>query len=102
VSFYQFVQPALLRLAGVDPLPAMPVLQASCATPLRKAAGRTEFLRGVLSLDGGRWQVRITGAQGSGILSSMADANCFIILGPGQTKVAVGEPVSVQLFDGLV
>lgn len=102
VSFYQFVQPALLRLAGVDPLPAMPVLQASCTTPLRKAPGRTEFLRGVLSLDGGRWQVRTTGAQGSGILSSMADANCFIILGPGQTKVAVGEPVSVQLFDGLV
>jgi len=102
VSFYQFVQPALLRLAGVDPLPAMPVLRVPCATPLRKAAGRTEFLRGVLSSDGGAWQVRTTGAQGSGILSSMADANCFIVLGPGQTNIAAGEPVDVQLFDGLV
>ena len=102
VSFYQFVQPALLRLAGVDPLPAMPVLRVPCATPLRKAAGRTEFLRGVLSSDGGAWQVRTTGAQGSGILSSMADANCFIVLGPQQTAVAAGEPVSVQVLDGLV
>jgi molybdopterin molybdotransferase len=46
--------------------------------------------------------VRTTGAQGSGILSSMADANCFIVLGPDQTSVAAGEPVAVQLFDGLV
>ena len=102
VSFYQFVQPALLRLAGVSPLPAMPMLQAPCATALRKAPGRTEFLRGVLSQESGAWQVRTTGAQGSGILSSMADANCFIVLGPDQTSIAAGEPVAVQLFDGLV
>ena len=102
VSFYQFVQPALLKLAGVDPLPATPLLQVPCATALRKPAGRTEFLRGVLYPEGGQWRVRTTGAQGSGILSSMADANCFIVLGPQQTAVAAGEPVSVQVLDGLV
>ena len=46
--------------------------------------------------------MRTTGDQGSGILSSMADANCFIVLGPQQTAVAAGEPVSVQVLDGLV
>lgn len=79
-----------------------PLLQVPCATALRKPAGRTEFLRGVLYPEGGQWRVRTTGAQGSGILSSMADANCFIVLGPQQTAVAAGEPVSVQVLDGLV
>jgi molybdopterin molybdotransferase len=100
VSFYQFVQPALLRLAGVDPLPAAPAAgpcTTRCARPPGAPSSSAACCPG-----GRRWQVRTTGAQGSGILSSMADANCFIVLGPDQTSVAAGEPVAVQLFDGLV
>ncbi len=102
VTFYQFARPALLRLAGVDPVAEPALLGVPCATPIRKAPGRTEYLRGVLFQDGGQWQVRSTGAQGSGILSSMADANCLIVLGPAQGSVAAGETVQVQVLDGLV
>jgi molybdopterin molybdotransferase len=50
------------------------------AAALRKVPGRTEYQRGILFRDGGEWQVRITGQQGSGVLRSMAEANCFIVL----------------------
>ena len=43
--------------------------------------GRTEFQRGILTADGtDGWAVRTTGEQGSGVLSSMSQANCFIVL----------------------
>lgn len=102
VAFYQFARPALLRLAGVDPVAEPPLLQAGCTQAIRKAPGRTEFLRGVLFQDGADWKVRTTGPQGSGLLSSMADANCFIVLGPTQGNVAAGDLVQVQVLDGIV
>jgi len=102
VTFYQFVQDALLKLAGVDPLPARPLMPAVCATPIRKQAGRCEFLRGRLSAEGGQWRVRPAAAQGSGILRSMSEANCFIVLDEGRGDVAAGDSVPVQLFDGLI
>ena len=103
VTFYQFVRDALLALMGCDPVPALPVLQAVCVEDLRKAPGRTEFQRGILAPDPqGRWVVRPTGAQGSGMLSSMSQANCFIILPQEQGNVAAGAPVAVQLLEGLV
>ena len=98
----QFVRDALYTLMGADPVPRVPLLPAVCTAPIRKAPGRTEFQRGILAAEDGRWVVRPTGAQGSGILRSMSDANCFIVLGPEQSGVAAGETVSVQLFDGLV
>ncbi|PKO83023.1 MAG: molybdopterin molybdenumtransferase MoeA [Betaproteobacteria bacterium HGW-Betaproteobacteria-11] len=102
VTFYQFVRPALLKLAGVDPLPPFPALPARLAEPLRKGRERTEFYRGVLFEQEGQWWVRPTGAQGSGILRSMSAADCFIVLEPGREKVGVGETVNVQLMNGLV
>ncbi|HEX9687339.1 MAG TPA: gephyrin-like molybdotransferase Glp, partial [Burkholderiales bacterium] len=81
VTFYQFVRDALLALSGRDPVPPLPTFRVPCVSSLKKAPGRTEFQRGVLSQDaGGNWSVRVTGEQGSGILRSMAEANCFIIL----------------------
>jgi molybdopterin molybdotransferase len=65
--------------------------------------GRTEFQRGILSPDvAGGWTVRTTGDQGSGILSSMSQANCFIVLGSETGNVAAGELVDVQLLEGLI
>ncbi|MBL0141315.1 MAG: molybdopterin molybdenumtransferase MoeA [Betaproteobacteria bacterium] len=103
VTFYQFVREALLRLMGVDPVPPFPTFPATCSAPLRKAPGRTEFQRGVLSRgpDGG-WTVRPTGDQGSGILKSMSEANCFIILGDAVGNVETGATVEVQFLEGLV
>ena len=102
VTFYQFVRDALLKMMGVDPVAPLPLLQVPCVTPLKKNPGRTEFQRGILFRDGGRWQVRATGAQGSGILRSMSEANCFIVLEHERGSVNPGDPVSVQLMEGLV
>jgi molybdopterin molybdotransferase len=63
--------------------------------------GRTEYQRGVLSREGNEWTVRTTGQQGSGVLRSMSEANCFIVLEHERGKVEAGELVSVQIFDGL-
>ena len=71
--------------------------------PLRKKPGRTEYQRGIVSqAPDGRWQVRITGAQGSGILRSMSQANGMVVLHHGQGDVAAGDLVDVIPFEGLV
>lgn len=103
VTFYQFVRDALLKLSGRDPVPPLPGFCVPCTTPLKKAPGRTEFQRGVLSQDAtGNWSVAVTGEQGSGILRSMCEANCFIILPTDQGNVAGGSLVEVQVMDGIV
>ena len=103
VTFYQFVREAMLLLMGADPVAPIPTFPATCAAKLKKAPGRTEFQRGVLSRGpDGSWTVRPTGEQGSGILKSMSEANCFIILGDAVGNVELGATVEVQLLEGLV
>jgi len=102
VTFYQFVRDALLKLSGRDPLPPLPSFKVPCMSSLKKAPGRTEFQRGVLAPDAaGNWSVRVTGDQGSGILRSMSEANCFIILPTDQGNVAPGTLVEVQVMEGV-
>ena len=101
VAFCQFVRDALFAAMGV-PMPTPLLLQATTAAPLRKRGGRTEFVRGnVTRLSDGTLQVVPNAAQGSGILRSMTEANCFIVLEHERGNVAAGETVDVQLFDGL-
>ena len=103
VTFYQFVRDALLKLSGRDPVPPLPTFKVPCVSSLKKAPGRTEFQRGVLERDShGTWSVRVTGEQGSGILRSMSEANCFIILPDTQGNVASGTLVEVQVLEGVV
>jgi molybdopterin molybdotransferase len=102
VTFYEFVRDALLVLMGRDPVAPLPTFRVKCTTPLKKAPGRTEFQRGVLYRENGEWAVRVTGDQGSGILRSMAEANCFIVLPTEQGSLPAGATVEVQLLDGLV
>jgi molybdopterin molybdotransferase len=103
VTFYQFVRDALLTVMGANPVDAVPTFTARCATRLKKAPGRTEFQRGILTRDtDGSLIVRPTGEQGSGILKSMSDANCFIILGDDTGNVEPGTTVEVQLLEGIV
>lgn len=101
-TFYQFAQPALLKLMGMAPVPEIPTFTVRCVTPIKKGKGRTEFQRGVLFQENGEWCVQPTGQQGSGILSSMAKADCFIVLDAERGNVAAGETVAVQVFEGLV
>jgi molybdopterin molybdotransferase len=101
VTFYQFVREALLAMSGRAGDCALPLLKVAAAEPLRKVAGRTEYQRGILFRDGGEWKVKTTGQQGSGVLRSMSEANCFIVLEHERGRVGAGEPVQVQLFEGL-
>ena len=103
VTFYEFVQDALRILQGQRDVAPQPTFKVPLAAPIRKVPGRTEFQRGILSPDGnGGFTVRTTGDQGSGILSSMSQANCFIVLPADTGDVAAGEPVDVQLLEGLI
>jgi len=103
VTFYQFVREALLVLMGqANPAP-LPLLSVVCTEALKKAPGRTEFQRGILHTDAsGMWQVRPTGHQGSGVLRSMSEANCFIVLPEASGNINAGEAVQVQLLEGIV
>jgi molybdopterin molybdotransferase len=102
VTFYAFVRDALRAMSGMTPEP-LPMLRAACTSALRKKPGRTEYQRGVVSRAGdGTWKVSITGAQGSGILSSMSAANGMVVLHHDQGDVAAGDEVDVLPFDGLV
>jgi molybdopterin molybdotransferase len=100
VTFYQFVRDALLFMSGREGA-QLPLLKAAAAENLRKVPGRTEYQRGILFREGPDWKVRTTGQQGSGVLRSMSEANCFIVLEHERGSVKAGEPVSVQLFEGL-
>ena len=102
VTFYAFVRDALLAMSGAT-LEPLPMLQAASAAAIRKKPGRTEYQRGIVSrASDGRWQVAITGSQGSGILRSMSVANGLVVLHHEQGNVAAGELVDVLPFDGLV
>jgi molybdopterin molybdotransferase len=97
LAFMLFVRPALWKLAGRRRLTPV-TWQARATEPLRKRAGRREFKRGVLAYRDGDWQVRTTGPQGSGILSSMVSGNCLIVLEEERGDVAAGERVTVEPF----
>ncbi|WP_311223959.1 MULTISPECIES: molybdopterin molybdotransferase MoeA [unclassified Acidovorax] len=102
VTFLAFVRPALLRMMGSTEA-AAPLLRAVCTEPLRKKAGRTEYQRGwVCTAPDGTLQVRSTGNQGSGMLSSMVQANGLIVLHHAQGPVAAGDVVDVMMFEGVV
>ena len=102
VTFYQFVRNALLAMSGATQV-APPMMQAKTVEAIRKRPGRTEFQRGILSTDAtGNRTVRITGAQGSGVLRSMSEADCLIVLAHDQENIQAGDTVGVVLFEGLV
>src|SRR3989440_2788914 len=101
VTFYHFVRGALLTMMGRSDTD-LPLLRAKAETAMRKKPGRTEYQRGILELKNGEWSVRLTGAQGSGILRSMSEANCFVVLGHDRGAINAGDYVEVMVMDGLV
>jgi molybdopterin molybdotransferase len=100
VTFLAFVRPALLRMMGAT-AEHPPVLKARSVAPIRKKAGRTEYQRGIVSNGpGGALQVRLTGNQGSGVLSSMVQANALVVLHHEQGNVGAGDEVAVMMLEG--
>ena len=101
VTFYQFVREALICLMGSQAKP-LPMFKVECTEAIKKATGRTEFQRGILFEDGGIWKVKPLPNQGSGVLSSMSAANCFIVLDDTVSNCDAGKMVSVQLLEGII
>ena len=97
LTFNLFVRPALWKLGGRREL-VPPQFRAVATERMRKRAGRREFKRGILTYTGERWEVCTTGPQGSGILSSMAQANCFIVVEEERGDIEPGERVWVEPF----
>jgi molybdopterin molybdotransferase len=102
VTFYFFVRQALQALMGSTSPPLMTV-PAISKEAIRKRQGRTEYQRGVATKNAhGHLEVDVTGSQGSGILRSMSEANCMIILHDACKDIAPGDFVEILLFDGLI
>jgi len=101
VTFYQLVQPILHWMMGYQAM--RPLWQVRCTSTFQKKPGRTEFLRGILEKTvTGEWVVRSAGPQGSGILRTMSEGNCFIVLAAERDSVAAGEWVEVETFAGIM
>jgi len=102
ITFYFFAREALLRQMGAEPSP-LPFVRARSLSAFRKRPGRTEYQRARLDRDAdGTMSVSSFGSQGSGVLRSMSEANCIVVLHHDQGAVAVGDPVDCIAFDGLV
>src|SRR5262244_456398 len=97
LTFSLFVRPALWKLAGRREL-VPPRFHAVATEAMRKRQGRREFKRGILEYADDQWRVRTTGPQGSGILSSMAQGKCFIVIEEDRGDVRAGERVWVEPF----
>jgi molybdopterin molybdotransferase len=98
VTFMQFLKPAIHYLSsGIIKAPIS--LQAISVDPIRKRPGRTEFQRGIFEqTPEGKFTVKRTGKQGSGILTSMSIANCFIVLAEESGSITEGDTVRIQPF----
>jgi molybdopterin molybdotransferase len=99
VTFEQLVRPAMLKMGGHGSY-GRPVVQAILQEKFSKRPDRRHFLRGILTREEGVLKVRLTGDQGSGILTSMVKANCLIDIPQEVEKLNPGDAVTVQILSG--
>jgi molybdopterin molybdotransferase len=101
VCFEQFVAPALRRMMGHARVYRR-TLAARLTHHVKHQAGRTEFIRVTLAQEEDGYAATSTGAQGSGMLLSMARADGLLVVPADSTGVAADSVVTVQLLDGTV
>lgn len=102
VTLHQLAIPAIRKMSGAHEKPAMR-LPAITTANIRKRPGRMDFQRGIMSVNqNGGIEVQPLGAQGSGILSSVSRANCYIILAAENAGHAAGEMVQIEMFDEVI
>ena len=97
VSFEQFARPAILKMLGFQDLDK-PTVRARLDEDLTNS-GRRGFVRVVVAKREGRYHARVTGEQGSGVLTSMARANGLAVIREGLRFVEAGSEVDVQMLD---
>ncbi|WP_305465211.1 molybdopterin molybdotransferase MoeA [Photobacterium leiognathi] len=100
LTLYQLVQPMLAKLAGNSQYQPPVRVKAKATTLFKKRPGRTDFQRGIYSINAeGQFEVATTGNQGSGAFSSMHLANCFVVLEQERGRVQAGEDVTIEIFN---
>jgi molybdopterin molybdotransferase len=97
VTFEVFVRPALRKMMG-DAQPVRPPVRAALAEPVRKKAGRVQFLRVLVGLENGELVARSAGNQHTGILRTMVAADGLAVLPEDRTAFEAGEKVDVHLL----
>ncbi len=101
VTLDQLVQPLVRRMAGEQVTPPLQ-LEAKAATAIKKRPGRTDFQRGRFSQRDGQLWAEPVGSQSSAVLTSVAQANCFLVLEQERDSIAAGESIIIQPFDQLL
>lgn len=99
LTMYVLVQPMLAKLSGHTEWKAPESIPATTKTAFKKAPGRTDYQRGIYTIEDGKFVVETTGNQSSGAFRSMSLANCFVVLERERSRVEVGETVNIQLFN---
>ncbi|MBI2864256.1 MAG: molybdopterin molybdotransferase MoeA [Chloroflexi bacterium] len=98
ITFEQFARPAILKMLGKTRLDK-PTIEAILDDPLESRDGRRFFARAILTKREGHYHARLTGPQGSGILTSMAAANGLVVLPEDVRQAKPGDVVQVQMLD---
>ena len=94
----EFVRPVLLKTMGAVKIDK-PLINAILDNSINKKKGRVNLIRGYFTIKNGNFHVSTTGPQGSGILSSMSDANCLIIIPEELEAIKAGESIQIQLIN---
>jgi molybdopterin molybdotransferase len=98
VSFELFVRPALLKMMGKKNL-TKPTVEVIMEDSVKNDAGRRIYDRAIIEKRDGHYYARLTGPQGSGILTSMSLANGLVLIPEERGKVNKGETVQVLMLD---
>ncbi len=98
ISFEVFARPAILTMLGKTRL-TRPSVRATLLEDVQNTANRRNFIRVVVEKRDGGYAARMTGEQGSGILTSVSRANGLLIVPEDVVLVRKGEAVDVQMLD---
>jgi molybdopterin molybdotransferase len=98
VTFEQFARPAILKMMGKRNM-AKPSIRAIIENEVKNTDGRRIFARVIVTKRETRYHARLTGPQGSGILTSMTDANGLAVIPEDVKSVEPGDIVQVQMLD---
>jgi molybdopterin molybdotransferase len=98
VTFLKLVRPALGKLRGLRAVQSELKLRATLEEDYEKKDGKTHFARGIVRNENGKLLVRKSGSQSSGVLTSMALANCLIIIPENVALAEAGTQVEIELL----
>jgi molybdopterin molybdotransferase len=98
VTFELFARPAILKMMGRKNL-TKPTVAAVIEEPIMNKSGRRAYIRAVVEKRNGQYFARLSGPQGSGVLTSMSRANGLIIVPEDKIEVKTGEVLQVMMLD---